>query len=238
MAKIQYTALVPDDTIFTSEYPQLSFASKEKESGFELHDPDGNYLNYVEVHGNGLKYRHGYLVGGTLTGVEYKDGDGDNYVTISHADYKVVDKFDLSSLMSAYPYLLEESGDDKITGSKESDVLYSHGGNDVMIGGKGDDTLVTGSNGHARMTGGQGSDTFVFENLTKAVITDFDANGGGKDQDYLYFENTNQITPRIYQDHHNTVLDFGHHLTVTLLDVDRADFSLVDDIKKPPVLDM
>lgn len=237
MARIHYTTLVPDGTLVTKEFPDEMFASKEKASGFEAHDPDGNYLNYVDVHGTGLKYRHGYLVAGTVTDVAFKTGDGENYLTATHVDFKVTEKLDLSSIPTTLLYLLADSGNDKIRGSKESDVIFSSLGNDIIRGSGGDDVLVAGSVGHTRMSGGTGSDTFVITGLSKVVITDFDANGGGTDQDYIYCGGLDQFHPRIYQDHHNTVLDFGSHHTVTLLGVDRADFSLVDDVgPEPPVL--
>jgi Ca2+-binding RTX toxin-like protein len=236
MAQIRYSSLLPDDMLFTSEYPETMFGSKLRASGFEVHDSDGNYLNYISVHGSGLKYKHGYLVAGTITGVDFKTGDGDDYVTISHAHYKVAQKLDLSDITDAPAgfYYLAESGNDKIVGSSESDALVSSGGANNLKGLGGNDTLI--ALGRATMTGNAGSDTFVFVGLAKVVITDFDANGGGNDQDYLYFQDIG-IKPRIYEDHHNTVLDFGKGHTVTLLHLDRTDFSLVDDFKMPAVYD-
>jgi Ca2+-binding RTX toxin-like protein len=130
-------------------------------------------------------------------------------------------------------YYLAEGGNDTIVGSSESDVLISSGGKNDVKGLGGDDTLI--AYGRATLTGNKGSDTFVFTSLGKIVITDFDANGGGKNQDYLYNLVPDSAKPRIYEDHHNTVLDYGHGHTVTLLHVDRGDISLVDDFKEPPV---
>jgi Ca2+-binding RTX toxin-like protein len=149
----------------------------------------------------------------------------------------VTQKIDLSDVVSAAPtfYLAGESGNDSILGSMESDVLIGQTGKNTLRGLNGDDTLV--SNGRDTMTGNRGSDTFVFTGLGKAVVTDFDANGGGKNQDYIYFQDSS-VKPRIYQDHHNTVLDFGQGHSLTLTGVDRADFSLANDFKIPPAYEM
>lgn len=236
LARIHYTTLLPDDTLFTNEYSDVVAGSKLKKNGFELHDPDGNFLNFIEVHGTGLKYKHGYLVGGTITGVEFKDGNGNDYLTLDHAHVKVTQKLDLSETFPGFPYFMAEAGNDMIVGSKEADVMFSEAGKDKLTGLNGDDTLV--ALGQATMTGNNGSDTFVFYGLAKVLITDFDAVGGGQDQDYIYFSDQGDSKPRIYEDHHNTVLDFGHGHTVTLLNVGRADFSLADDYKEPGALQM
>jgi len=236
MARIHYTTLLPDDLLFTKEYPEIVSASKVTKNGFELHDPDGNYLNYISVRGTGLTYKHGYLVGGTITGVEFRDGNGEDYLTIDHAHYKVTEKLDLAQTAPALIYLAAETGNDKIVGSTESDLMFSTAGTDRLIGLYGDDTLV--AYGKATMTGNMGSDTFVFSGFGKVKITDFDAVGGGEKQDYVYFTRQDDVKPRVYEHHHNTVIDFGHGQTVTLLNVDRADFSLVDDFKEPAAFEM
>ena len=237
MAQIRYTALVPDDTYFTSQFPSDMFGSRQRASGFELHDIDGNYQNYIVIHGNGLKYRNGYLVGGTITGVEFRDGNDNDYLTITHASVKVTQKTDLADVQYAALafYTAGESGNDKITGSMQSDVLLSGSGKNTLLGRGGDDTLIAG--GYDTLTGGRGADIFVFMGSTKVVIADFDAVGGGENQDYLAYVTPDGSKPRVYQDHHNTVLDFGHRHTLTLLDVDRTDFSLTDDFKMPPIFE-
>ncbi|MFM2281710.1 MAG: hypothetical protein RLZZ444_3941, partial [Pseudomonadota bacterium] len=70
------------------------------------------------------------------------------------------------------------------------------------------------------------------------VVTDFDATGGGTHQDYLYFSQAAFGKPRIYQDHHDTVLEFQGFFSVRLEDVDRSEVSIADDFKVPPVLDV
>ena len=84
------------------------------------------------------------------------------------------------------------------------------------------------------MTGGAGSDTFIFEGKFSFggadghdVITDFDANGGGANQDYLNV--IGEVTD-IYRDGKNTVIEVDHDLTLTLLNVKRSDISEADFI--------
>ena len=69
------------------------------------------------------------------------------------------------------------SGNDKITGTSEDDVLDGGRGNDLINGGAGSDVLYGGL-GNDQITGGSGSDVFVFEHLPQFrlnadVITDF-----------------------------------------------------------------
>lgn len=236
MARFKYTSLIPDDTFFAQQYPEVMAASDQTSKGFELHDPDGNYLNYIEVHGTGLKYKSGYLVSGTITSVEFKTGDGDDYLDITGIGRKIDAKMDLAEISPLDLWFFADKGNDKILGSSGNDVLYSTEGKDVINGYSGDDTLIQGGSAKTVMTGGKGSDTFVFYGSKKMVVTDFDAVGGGANQDYFYIPNTD-AKPRIYQDHHDTVLDYGHGVTIRLEDVSRKDFSLVDDVKAPPIFD-
>lgn len=235
MAQIRYKELVPDMTYFAAQYPAEMFGTRQRASGFELHDPDGNYLNYIVVHGTGLKYKNGYLVGGTITGVEYKDGNGDDYLTVSHAKVKVTQKLDISDISLFTLYQTVEAGNDKIIGSNESDIMRSISGKNKLSGLGGDDTLI--AEGRDTLSGGQGSDFFVFSSGEKVVITDFDAVGGGQDQDYLFPLVGDGVAQRIYQHRHNTVLDFGKGHTLTLVGVDRDDFSTIDDFKLPPIFE-
>jgi hypothetical protein len=85
--------------------------------------------------------------------------------------------------------------------------------------------------GNDRITGGGGSDVFLFQSGTgttfndgRDIITDFDANGGGSDQDYLFWDDVVDIR----KSGKNTVVEYGDGDTVTLLDVKRSQID-VDD---------
>jgi len=85
-----------------------------------------------------------------------------------------------------------------------------------------------------------GSDIFCLSSNNvskKVVVTDFDAVGGSLKQDYFYYYDRFESIPRIYGDNGDTVIDFGHHRTTTLLGVDRSDISM-DDFKVPPAFDL
>lgn len=153
--------------------------------------------------------------------------------------------------------LTGSKADDVMYGGRGKDVLIGNGGNDDMTGGAGNDTLnggdghdeldggagsdklsggagrdyLFGGAGNDRMTGGKGSDLFHFSYGTgKDVITDFDAIGGGLKQDKLALHEGESFTVRKANHGRDTVLDFGDGHTLTLLDVQKKDFSRVDDV--------
>ncbi|STY90805.1 type I secretion C-terminal target domain-containing protein [Moraxella bovis] len=81
------------------------------------------------------------------------------------------------------------AGNDRLTGTKNSDLLFGQDGNDRLIGGNGDD-ILNGGAGDDYLQGGVGADTFVFSldvDLALDVsqigfdkIADFDLKQGDK----------------------------------------------------------
>jgi Ca2+-binding RTX toxin-like protein len=241
MGKISFKALIPDDTYVLQEYPELMVATNPTKTGFDIVDPDGGYLNHIQVHGHDLAYKNGFLVKGTITRVEFLDGDDLPYLTMTKLNIKADGNLDLANINPTTQFEFFTAGSDMVTGSTESDTLVAFGGTNTIKGLDGDDTLV--SSGRDTLTGGLGSDIFAFApqyviaNNRSVRVTDFDAVGGGADQDYVYFDQAEIGTPRIYADHRNTVLDFGQNYTVTLVGVDRGDFSVAEDFKTPWIFD-
>jgi hypothetical protein len=230
MATIAYTKFVNDDEFFITPYKDLLFGIQEGKSGFRLRtEEDGR--EYIVLYGIDLHYKHGFLVSGTITSVEFKSGQYNNLMTAADMQFTITEKLDLSAVSAYQIYQMTLAGNDTVTGSKESDVLYGGVGRNNLTGFNGDDVFLGGD--HDTMTGNLGSDTFVFfSGSKKIVVTDFDAVGGGDAQDYFYYDDT--LAPRIYQDHHNTVIDFGHHHSMRLLNVHRGDVSMLD-FKEPPI---
>jgi hypothetical protein len=230
MAKITYTKFVPEGEFFITPYKDLLFGIQEGKSGFRLRNEEPG-REYIVVHGTDLHYKNGFLVSGTITDVEFKSGQYNNLMTAADMHFTITDKLDLSAVNAYQIYQMTLLGNDTVTGSKEGDVLYGGAGRNKITGFNGDDVLLGGE--YDKMTGNLGSDTFVFfTGSKKLVVTDFDAVGGGTDQDYFYYEDT--LTPRIYQDHHDTVIDFGHHQIIRLLGVHRGDVSMYD-FKEPSI---
>ncbi len=64
-------------------------------------------------------------------------------------------------------------GNDDLSGRAGDDFLFGGNGNDKMKGGRGDD-LLDGGGGNDRYKGGDGNDTFVFHDYGgKKVVQDF-----------------------------------------------------------------
>ena len=123
-------------------------------------------------------------------------------------------------------------GDDRIFGSSETDILYSYQGEDKIIAGRGDDILYSYF-GNPTFTGGLGSDHFLLlPKRGKATITDFDASGGGLEQDYLFFGEEMTYKAYVHGDDLWVKLDRGG--SVILKDVAFSDFDLSDFRDPPP----
>lgn len=201
--------------------------------------------NKISITGTGLEWTGDFITAGNITGVAFTTKEGDPYLTIKGGQYTVEEfnnAYSTGGIAGVETLLLR--GADTITGSKISDTIHSgdkadvvHGGNgaDSIDGGSGRDRLfgdagkdyIFGGTGVDRMTGGAGSDHFHFSSGNgKDVITDFDAKGGGDNQDYLSLYRGDAFT--IEKVGNNTVLDFGDGDTLTLLDVRRADFNRHD----------
>ena len=118
------------------------------------------------------------------------------------------------------------SGKDSITGSVRGDNLYGGMQDDSISGLEGNDTLF-GGKGDDKLRGGSASDTFQFGQFNdRDTILDFDAIGGGIRQDHL--ELFGEIKS-IKQSGADLVIDLGGGDTLTLLDVDKHDFTKGDD---------
>jgi Ca2+-binding RTX toxin-like protein len=183
------------------------------------------------LEGSNFSYSGDMLTGGTITDIMFTDRDGDTYVSVSNADYDaeklqgaLADKgFDgmLNFAFRADDVLIGSSSRDLLWGGRGDDDLKGHGGRDILDGDKGDD----------RLTGGRGSDVFEFHSRDgQDKITDFDADGGGKQQDYIGVESMNDFS--IHKSGHDTVIEFDDGSSVTLQDVARShvtheDFQLL-----------
>ena len=75
-------------------------------------------------------------------------------------------------------FITGKNGDDKLTGSKGSDVLQGDGGNDKLIGSNGKDYL-NGSKGIDILIGGKGADVFQ---ISKGIdlVEDFNIKQGDR----------------------------------------------------------
>jgi Ca2+-binding RTX toxin-like protein len=86
----------------------------------------------------------------------------------------IINDFDFS--ISRYTIT---TGDDRLLGTAQDDVIDALAGRDTLIGGTGDD-ILTGGRGFDRLTGGTGADRFVFTASGRDCITDFNASQGDR----------------------------------------------------------
>ncbi len=229
MVKATFTSQLDFESL-DHYYDESSLELKTERSGKAVY-VDTESHNKIVLEGSNFTYAGDMLTGGTITDIAFKNGDGDVYASITNADYDaeklqnaLVNKgFDgmLSYAFRDDDVLIGSSARDWLWGGRGDDVLKGHGGRDLLDGDKGNDTLI----------GGGGSDLFVFhKNDGNDTIKDFDADGGGRHQDYIGVDSMNDFS--IHKSGNDTVVEFDDGHTVTLVDVQRshvtdADFQLV-----------
>lgn len=125
--------------------------------------------------------------------------------------------------------LVGGKGADTISGDAGADDLLGQAGGDVVKGGD-DADWISGGKGDDTLSGNAGSDLFIFA-LGDGfdTIKDFDAKGGGQEQDYIGIGSDVLDQIIIFQSGDDTVIRFSSGQSVTLLDVDadkvgEADF--------------
>lgn len=131
--------------------------------------------------------------------------------------------------------LVGGKGADTISGGGGGDDLLGQAGGDVIKGGDGAD-LISGGKGDDTLTGNGGSDIFVFatgEGFDR--IKDFDAKGGGSDQDYIGIGSDIFDTLLIVQVGDDTVIRFLGSQSITLLDVDASKVGEADFVEVPVI---
>jgi Ca2+-binding RTX toxin-like protein len=229
MVKATFTSQLDFESL-DHYYDESSLELRTERSGKAVYvDTDSH--NRIVLEGSNFTYSGDMLTGGTITDITFKNGDGDVYASITNADYDaeklqnaLVNKgFDgmLNYAFRDDDVLIGSSARDWLWGGRGDDVLKGHGGRDLLDGDKGNDTLI----------GGGGSDLFVFhKNDGDDTIKDFDADGGGRHQDYIGVTSMDSFS--IHKSGSDTVIDFDDGSSVTLLDVQRshvtdADFQLV-----------
>ncbi|UVC12416.1 hypothetical protein IHQ71_30920 (plasmid) [Rhizobium sp. TH2] len=182
----------------------------------------------IVIQGKNLKLDDGFIDSGTITKVTLMNGDGTAFQI--HSGFKVnADHVWVDSTPADFTVALLVTAQFRATkhiGAEIDDTIVAYTGNDILLGRGGSDTLA-GGRGNDRLTGGEGSDTFVFnvEGIGRDRILDFDADGGGSDQDYI---KGTFADATVTQDGANTVLDFGDGDVLTLLNINTAQISGAD----------
>ncbi|MBX9456267.1 MAG: hypothetical protein KL863_09740 [Rhizobium sp.] len=227
MAKVIYNKQLGEygylGDLYTSVF-NLELTTSTSKKAVYTDGVNGNKLILV---GKDFKYDGADMEGGTITTIGFQDADGDRLATINKG------KWDPQDLVTAYgidgfdgmvQYVLK--GKDSMLGSKISDALGGEAGADKIYGKNGDD-IISGHGGNDKLWGGKGSDTFVFDlNGGHDKIYDFDAVGGGDDQDYLSL--LNGMDYDIAKQGKNVVVDLGAEGSITLVGVKLADFDETD----------
>ena len=222
MAKVKFTALLGEHTFLGDLFTSLSNLELTTDDPKKAIYHDTESGTQMILRGSGFEYDGDTMTDGTITSIVFADEDGKRYATIAKGEW------DPSELINTYisdgfegmaQYVLQ--GKDKIFGSSADDLLQGENGRDRIIGGKGADWIY-GDGGNDKLTGGKGSDNFYFyEGDGHDVITDFDAKGGGKKQDYLGIEPSHTFE----QTHtrNGLLLEFESGDTLLLLGVKKLD---------------
>ncbi|MGV3551564.1 calcium-binding protein [Rhizobium sp.] len=236
MAKFVYEAMLVENGGLAAFFSDM-IMNHERFAPSDPDDPRGGVSYYDISGGSGMITFTGVdvyaepdwtLTSGRIDSVRFGT-DWDAALVVTGLDMDVIPLHD-ALIEQDVLALLERltRGDDKVIGSVAGDYLYGGRGADRIKGGDGRDVIVGGL-GNDKLTGGAGSDEFFFgARQGKDVITDFDAKGGGRRQDYIQLTGDDDFTIRARGD--DTILDFGNGSTLTLLGVDRSDFSRAGDI--------
>lgn len=229
MANVKYANLLDDYQLLSNLYTGELDLGKHSAKSATFVDTDQH--NQIVLSGTGFHYAQDTMTAGHVDKIVFKNSDGGVLATVGKANFDaaaVFQVFETKGVEAGIAKVL--SGKDSFTGSSHGDYIFGYGGADKLNGGGGDDALSGGA-GNDRLTGGAGSDVFLFSvKGGHDVITDFDADGGGKKQDYINLES--ETNYRILKSGHDTVIDLGHGDTLTLLGVDhthvtKADFDMV-----------
>lgn len=233
MAKITYKDALGDLGSLRFNYvPDQMFTDMDK-SGNEkaVYFDDFTGASMV-MKGRNFAYLDGELLKGKVESIVFKDEDSNTTATIDGLDLKAKTMHGLATAdgdQNLYEFLKKAfSGDHDFTGTKNEDFAWADGGNDVIKALGGADS-INGMGGNDVMTGGGGSDHFFFLHEGKGgkdVITDFDANGAGNDQDYIAANFDDVLSIKQVGD--DVVIDFGFGDTLTLLDTHKKDINVLD----------
>lgn len=219
MAKVQYSKNVPRFDSFGQLDGKTLKLTELTGSEFTLEDADGTSIVFA---GRNFDRTQGVVTGGTITGAEFLDDEGEVLYTFDGlgADAQKIYK---AFTLDKNPLRIIDglmAGKDIVNGNAEDDVLWGFGGNDKLFGRAGDDFLY-GHRGNDRLTGGLGADTFLFvTGYDQDTVTDFDLTGA--DHDFIridYF----QFDEIIYSESNgNVTLTLPTGDSLTLLDVTQA----------------
>ena len=231
MAKITFTDFLGDFGNLRFEYtPDEMHTDMEISGGSQAVYVDGNGGEKIILKGENFAYLDGDLLQGTVDKIVFQDENGNTTAKISGVDFKakqldnlLTEGFDLHSFLEK-----AMSGKDTMTGTENRDLAWA-GSRDDRIKAFGGNDSLNGQGGDDRMTGGSGSDYFFFMHDGKGgkdVITDFDARGGGENQDYIATSFDDVLSIKQVGD--DVVLNYGDGNTLTLLDTDKSDIGKAD----------
>lgn len=219
MAKVKFTNLLDDYQLLANLYTgDLTLGKHNARSATLI---DGGQHNQIVMTGTGFTFSHGEMTGGHVDKIVFENSGGGVLTRVGKADFDAGAIFHTIETKGLEAGLTKVfAGKDSFIGSAHGDYIFGYGGADRLNGGGGDDALSGGA-GNDRLTGGAGSDVFIFSvKGGHDVVTDFDADGGGKKQDYINLESETQY--KILKSGHDTVIDLGHGDTLTLLGVDHT----------------
>lgn len=229
MAKVQITTLWELGTGATGQMFEGAFVETEQKRGSVVLVYEELENRRIELTGKNLQYSDGELISGKVTGISYQDADGKAIIKISDVNINIKSFNALPEDFAEWLYDKATAGNDRITGSSDSDLLYGGPGNDTLIGGNGWEDSLEGGAGNDLYIGGQGSDWFgAGRGQGRDTVKDFDANrenGDSKTQDYIAQYTDDYV---IRQRGKDTIIGWGEGDMLILLGVKRADIDETD----------
>jgi Ca2+-binding RTX toxin-like protein len=233
MAKIVISDVLGEQGSLADYFDPSKMVAQKYQSAKAIYTDETSNAHIV-LTGTGFEYdpmTH-VMTAGTVTKINIENSDLASLVTITQGTFdgaKIIQAVETKGIEKGLQIAFAKA--DTFVGSANGDVLYGFGGADNIKGNDGND-ILGGGKGNDVLYGGTGSDLFVFNKGDgHDTIRDFDADGGGLNQDYIAANYADVLKIRPI-DHHTVEIDFknGDELTLqhaTASHIDQHDFHTV-----------
>lgn len=126
------------------------------------------------------------------------------------------------------------AGNDRLTGTQNSDLLFGQEGNDTLDGGNGDDILNGGAGDDYLNNSGHknGNDTYIFSgDYGNDVIHEYDWNTENRHQDTIRFTDVNLSAVQVLLKGQDLILKTSDSNSVTIQNFQYGDYYYIENFE-------